>query len=257
MDVRIDKGIGWVILNNPNRLNSMSMSMWRAMDLGLRQFDHDDAVRCIVVTGAGSRAFCAGADISEFEQHRSERETNLEYDRVAKAAINRLQGMEKPTLAMISGYCIGGGVGLAISCDIRLGAAGSRYGIPAAKLGLGYDFPGLKRLVSLVGPSRAKQIIFTAEQCNAEKALRVGLIDECVADAELEAATLRLAAAIAGNAPLTIAAAKYCADLATRIPIEADLAEARRRVELCFDSSDFVEGRRAFMEKRKPAFQGK
>lgn len=255
--VVVEGSIGWVILDNPARKNAVSFSMWAALGEAVEQLSRDGNVRCIVLRGEGVEAFCAGGDISEFEKKRSERDANIEYRRVANDTLGRLQSVGKPTVAMISGFCMGGGVALAISCDLRIGAKGSRYGIPAARLGMGYDYAGIKRLSSLIGISRAKRMIFTASRLSAEEAHQVGLIDELVDQELLEGTARKMAETIAANAPLTISAAKFAADLTSKQASEAEIEEANRMTLSCFDSSDYVEGRRAFMEKRRPVFSGK
>src|SRR6266567_4046762 len=167
MIARKDGAVGWMIFNNPARHNAVSVDMWRAVPEILGEFAKDEAIRVVVLAGAGGKAFISGADISEFEQKRSSREAILEYNAIADAANKAIVDCRKPTIAMIQGYCIGGGLGVALCCDLRMASDNSRFGVPAAKLGLGYAFPGIKRLADVVGPSFAKEIFYTARQFDA------------------------------------------------------------------------------------------
>jgi enoyl-CoA hydratase len=254
---RIEGPVGWMVFNNPARRNAVSADMWAAIPLILDRFESDPAVRVIVLAGAGDRAFVSGADISEFEQQRSSPETVAAYDKVSEAAGKRLAACEKPTIAMINGWCIGGGVGIAVGCDLRIAGAGSRFGVPAARLGLGYAAAGVKKLLDLVGPAYTKEIFLTARHSTASEALAMGLVNRVVPDGELRAVVQTYCDTIARNAPLTMAALKQTVTQLLAIPERADLALCERLVRGCFDSADYVEGRRAFMEKRPPAFQGR
>jgi enoyl-CoA hydratase len=256
MLARIVDGVGWMVFNNPERRNAVSLEMWAAMPRILARFEADPAVRVIALTGAGDRAFVAGADISEFEGQRSSPETTAAYDRVAEAAGLALKQAGKPTVAVIRGYCIGGGVGVAVNCDLRFAAEGARFGVPAARLGLGYGMTGVKTLMDLVGPAYTKEIFFTARHFTAAEAMGMGLVNRVVPDAELDAFAAGQFATIAANAPLTIHALKRTVAELARGHL-ADRAAAEALVRGCFASEDFKEGRRAFMEKRKPAFQGR
>ncbi len=252
-----DGAIGWMIFNNPERRNAISLDMWQAMPAILDAFDRDPAIRVIVLKGAGDKAFISGADISQFEKQRSSPETVAQYDAIAEAANARLQDIRKPTIAMIHGFCIGGGVGVALQCDLRIAAENARFGVPAARLGLGYRWGGVKKLVDLVGSSFAKEIFFTARHFSAAEALAMGLINRALPEAELEGYVRNYCALIAENAPLTMEAVKgVVAELAKPGP-QLDRAHCEAIVKRCFDSADYIEGRRAFMEKRKPAFAGK
>src|SRR6202035_1829355 len=196
-----DGPIGRLIFNNPARHNAVSLDMWQAVTEIMDDFERDDGIRAIVVSGAGGRAFVSGADISEFKEKRASEEAVAAYSRISENARQRIQDTLKPTVAMISGYCIGGGVGTALACDMRIAAEGSRFGIPAAKLGLGYGYDGVKRLVDLVGPAHAREIFFTARQFTGEEALRMGLVNQVVPDGELETYVNNYCDMIAANAP--------------------------------------------------------
>jgi enoyl-CoA hydratase len=252
-----DAGTAWLTLDNPSKLNAISLPMWQTLADALTRFEADPAVRCVVVTGQGAKAFCVGADISQFEQARSAPESSAEYDRVTRGALAQLQAFPKPTIAMISGFCLGGGMTLAGACDLRIAAAGSRFGIPAARLGIGYFYGGVKRLTDLVGPSQTKRLLFTADKFPAEEMLRIGFLDELVSPDELAPRVRSLAGSIAQNAPLTIAAAKYAVQTAYSDDAPRDIAGCAARVQACIDSDDHAEGRRAFMEKRAPVFRGR
>jgi enoyl-CoA hydratase/carnithine racemase len=249
-------GVGTMVFNNPAKHNAVSFEMWQAAETILADFAADPAVRVVVVTGAGGKAFVAGADISKFGDERAQEEAVQRYNAQTERIYGGLHRFPKPTIAVIRGYCIGGGLGLAVACDIRLCSDASRFSLPAAKLGLGYGFAPLQRLASVVGPAFAREIFFTARQFSAAEAQGMGLVNRVLPDAELEAAARDCAAAIAANAPLTISTAKFVFEQIFRDPAERDLAECDRRVKACFASRDYVEGRQAFAEKRKPAFTG-
>jgi enoyl-CoA hydratase len=253
---RKDGQIGWMIFNNPERRNAVSLDMWAAIPDVLSAFEADPEVRVVVFTGAGDKAFVSGADISQFEAERSDSTAEARYSGASAKANAAMAGLSKPTIAMIRGYCIGGGMAVALTCDLRICEESSRFAIPAARLGLGYGFGGVKALIDLVGPAIAKEIFFTARQFSAEEALRVGLVNRVTSPAELEPLVREYAAMIAANAPLTVRAAKMAAREALRDADKRRLAEVEAAVAACFDSADFKEGRTAFMEKRTPVFRG-
>src|ERR1700687_2798790 len=257
MIAKKDGPIGWMQFNNPARHNAVSVDMWKAVPEIMPEFAKDDQIRVVVLSGAGGKAFISGADISEFGEKRSSPETVLEYNRIAGRANAAIIEFPKPTIAMIQGYCIGGGLGVALCCDLRLVAENSRFAVPAAKLGLGYAYDGIKRLVDIVGPSFAKEIFYTARQFDVTEALQMGLVNRVVPTLNIETYVRDYAGTIGGNAPLTINSVKLCVNEATRDPDERDLAAAQVAVDACFASTDYVEGRTAFVEKRKPAFLGR
>lgn len=257
MLAEVDDGIGWITFNNPERRNAISLEMWEALATILENFQNDDSVRVVIMKGAGDKAFVAGADISEFGAKRSNARQKDEYGAVAASASRWLTLLDKPLLAMIQGFCIGGGLATALSADIRIASRDSKFGIPAAKLGLGYDYGGLKVLSNLVGPSVAKDILFSARFLDADEALRVGLINRVVEKDELEQTTRDYAGLIVANAPLTVKAAKAAVNAGMLDPDKRDLAKIKEMVDICFNSEDYKEGRTAFMQKRMPVFKGR
>jgi len=253
---RKEGGIGWITFNNPARLNAVSIAMWEGLNDIVAAYEIDPEVRVIVVEGAGDKAFVSGADISEFAEKRSSPEAIALYNKTSQGATDRLKSCSKPTIAMIRGYCIGGGLGLALSCDVRLSTDAARFGVPAAKLGLGYDFEGVRKLVNLVGPSFAKEIFFTARQFSAEEALVMGLINRAVPVAELDNLVQSYAQTICENAPLTISSIKTLVNESLKDESVRNRSKCEQSILDCFNSLDYIEGRTAFMEKRKPKFKG-
>lgn len=246
--------VGTITINNPARHNATSMEMWAKIADTLERYAADDRVRVVVFTGAGGKAFVSGADISKFESERATKEAIARYDATSERLHQVMQTFPKPTIAKIRGYCIGGGLGLAIACDLRIATENSRFGVPAAKLGLGYKFGGTKRLVDTVGIAVAKEIFFTAKQFSAREAYDMGLVNRVVAEGDLDAFVEDYAQTIANNAPLTVTTAKYT--IGQTVEREPDLEGCVERVKQCFASNDYIEGRTAFMEKRKPQFTG-
>jgi enoyl-CoA hydratase len=250
----VDGSIGTLTFNNPERHNAMSLDMWRAATAVLAQFEQHTAVRVIVLTGAGGKAFVSGADISKFESERATVDAVLEYNAAVDRFGQALGECSKPTIAMIRGFCLGGGVGIAVCCDLRITNDSARFAVPAAKLGLGYGYTNVRRIMDLVGPQFVTEMLLTARQFDAAQAQRAGLVNHVIPDAEIETYVRDLADTIAGNAPLTIRAVKRIVhELRSEAP---DLAACDALVRQCFESADYQEGRRSFLEKRKPVFRG-
>lgn len=250
-------GIGIVTFNNPEKRNAMSLDMWEGLGTALTNFRDDPAVRVVVLVGAGDKAFVSGADISQFEKTRHNAEASEEYSRRSAAQRALLANYPKPTIACIKGFCLGGGMQVAMMADIRFAAENSQFGIPAAKLGIAYGYDGLKHLVSLVGPSWARLLMYTGMRIDSAEALRIGLVDRVLPDGALWDATMEIARTISGNAPLAIAAAKITIAQVLKDADERDMEAIKDIGTQCMDSADFREGRQAFMEKRKPKFQGR
>jgi enoyl-CoA hydratase/carnithine racemase len=212
----------------------------------------------VILRGAGEQAFVAGADISQFQERRRNMADEQEYSKISAQGQASLTQLGKPLLAMIYGYCIGGGVGIAITCDLRIAADDARFGIPAARLGLGYHYNGMEKLLKLIGPAYTKEIFFTARtDFSAQDAWRMGLVNQVVPKAELEAFTRDYALRMAHNAPLTLRSAKANVDQLLRPPEQRELARLDQMLTDCFNSQDYQEGVRAFAEKRRPQFQGR
>lgn len=246
-----------VRFNNPARHNALSVDMWEAVPPLLAQARGDDRVRLVVFSGAGEKAFVSGADISQFEDMRAAREAVTRYEAMAEEALTGIADFPKPTLACIRGYCIGGGVNVAIACDIRIASDDAVFAIPAARLGLGYRYSAMKNLVDLVGPGVAKDLFFTARRIDAAEARALGLISRVATADGLDALLAEYTGAMADNAPLTIAAAKAITREILKPSPELDMALCTSLIRGCFESADYTEGRTAFMQKRKPVFTGR
>jgi enoyl-CoA hydratase len=252
-----EDGIGLITFNQPEKRNAMSVEMWVGLGEILDEFAEDSSVRVVILTGAGSKAFVSGADISQFDKLRSNADAQQEYDRMTSVGRNKFSGFRKPTIARIRGFCLGGGLAIAMQTDLRIASEDSEFGIPAARLSIAYGFDGLRNLVNLVGPAHARMILYTGKRIDAAEAERIGLINRMVPDVELSEAVLDIARTIADNAPLSVAASKLTITEVLKDPADRDMDAVRAAGKACFDSEDYKEGRRAFMEKRAPVFTGR
>jgi len=248
--------IGKITFNNPEKHNAMSFEMWRDGATAIREMSADSDVRAIMLTGAGEKAFVAGADISRFGEERDSKEAIDAYNAMVADFQQTLTHAPIPTIARIGGYAIGGGLAIALCCDIRIASDDSRFAVPAAKLGLGYAASGIERLMQIVGPSFAMEIFYTARQFDAAEALGMGLVNRVVPRAELDEYCNGYLERIGGNAPLTIRAVKTAVQENLKAPADRNTALCNEQVLACFASNDYKEGRLAFMEKRKPQFTG-
>ncbi|HLH77162.1 MAG TPA: enoyl-CoA hydratase [Candidatus Binataceae bacterium] len=249
--------VGTITFNQPEKHNAVSVEMWQGLAEILTEFQADPALRVVILTGAGERAFVSGADISQFEQQRADAEAQRQYDRLTGIGRTALAAFSKPVIARIRGFCLGGGLAIAMQADLRIASADSRLGIPAARLGLAYSLEAIARLISLVGPAHARMLLYSGRRIDAAEAARIGLINQVVPTEELSQVVDDLAATIAENAPLSVAASKLCVEQLTREPSARDDGAIQRAIEACFNSADYREGRLAFKEKRAPRFQGR
>ena len=256
MLAHVEDGIGWVTFNQPEKRNAISLEMWAALGEILEVFHHDKNVRVVVMRGAGGRAFVSGADISEFDEKRGSAAQRESYGVVAANANRWLARIDKPMIAMIEGFCIGGGLATALNADVRFATPASTFGIPAARLGLGYELSGLKALVDVVGPANARDIMISARYFGAEEALQMGLINFIVEPAELKDAVHAYALKVVGNAPLTVQAARSAIREVLKPESSQDPTRIQVLIDGCFDSEDYKEGRQAFKAKRPPNFKG-
>jgi enoyl-CoA hydratase/carnithine racemase len=257
MIARTEGGVGWMIFNNPERLNAQSFEMKLAIPQILAAFDADDDVRVVVMTGAGDRAFVSGADISEFAERRSDPESIKEYDAVSARMEGSLEELKKPLIAMIRGYALGGGLEIALKADVRIASDNAQFGIPAVKLGLGFSYEHTEALVQAIGPAATAEMLLTGRRIPAAEAAEIGLVNRVVPDAELESTVRGLAETIAANAPLAVKLVKASVRESLKAEAQRDLGAIERLVAECFASRDYAEGRTAFMEKRTPDFAGR
>lgn len=254
---RREGAVAHVFFDNPAKMNAVSLDMWEALLHLLEEYKADPEIRALVVSGTGGKAFVSGADISKFESERANAEMAEKYGVISGQAYEALYDFPKPTIARINGYCIGGGMNLAACCDLRYCNEGARFGIPAAKLSLGYGYLRIERMSRIIGLPRTLEMLYTARQYGADEALRIGLVHGVFPTDELDAKVAEVTGMIAENAPLTIALAKASAREVAKPESAQDHAKLEAMVNACFDSEDYKEGRDAFMEKRKPKFKGK
>ena len=257
MTAEIDGSIGWMTFNNPARHNALSLEMWQGIYEIIECFESHEDVRVVVMQGAGEKSFISGADITEFDKQRSNAEQAQSYGHASAQGARALANMTKPLIALIRGYCIGGGLATALHADVRFATPDSTFGIPAARLGLGYDYEGLAKLSRIVGPARARDILFSARFLTVEEAFECGIVQFVAERANIAAEVESYARKIAENAPLTVKAAKAAVNAFESQPDSKAIQEVAELVRDCFNSSDYKEGRRAFSQKRRPEFTGK
>ncbi|MDQ3025948.1 MAG: enoyl-CoA hydratase [Pseudomonadota bacterium] len=252
----VDGAVLHIRFNNPAKHNALSVDMWGAVPPLLQQAEQDDNIRVVVFSGEGGKSFISGADISQFDDLRAQKEAVTKYELLAEQALEGIYEFSKPTIACIKGYCVGGGVNVAISCDLRVASTDSTFFVPASRLGLGYRVSAMRNLTHLVGPGFAKDIFFTGRRLDSAEALRIGLVNRIAEPEGLEALLAEYTAAISTGAPLTIKAGKRIIREVLKND-DIDMEMSRRLILDCFESEDYAEGRKAFMEKRKPSFKGK
>jgi enoyl-CoA hydratase len=252
-----DDGVGLITFNQPEKRNAMSMEMWTGLGEILDEFAEDSSVKVVILTGAGNKAFVSGADISQFEKNRNSADAQAEYERATGVGRNKFHAFKKPTICRIRGFCMGGGLAIAMAGDLRIASADSQFGIPAARLSIAYAPHSVKQLIDLVGPAHARMILYTAKRIDASEAERIGLINRMVSEEALNDVVLDIARTIADNAPLSVAASKLTINEMVKDESQRDMEAIKRMGEICFNSADYKEGRTAFMEKRPPRFIGR
>jgi enoyl-CoA hydratase/carnithine racemase len=248
--------VGWIVFDQPAKRNAINGEMWRGIPAAMQRFDADPGVRCVAFRGAGTEAFSAGADISEFDKIRAQKAAVAEYDGLLDQVLHAIQDSRKPSVAMIHGFCMGGGLEVALACDLRYCGRSAQFGIPAAKLGLAYNVEGHKRLLETVGHARAREIMFLGRRYSADEAFQMGLVNQVYPDAELETQAGKIISTLTENAPLAIANSKAILEEYAKAGGAPDHRAMQAAIDRCAKSQDYQEGRRAFMEKRKPAFRG-
>ena len=250
-------GIGSITFNQPEKRNAMSMEMWLGLGEILTEYEADDTLSVVILSGAGEKAFVSGADISQFAKHRNSADSQKEYDRITGIGREKLHSFSKPIIAKIRGFCMGGGLAVAMATDIRIATPDSQFGIPAARLSIAYAPNSVRNLIDLVGPAHARMILYTARRIGGQEAERIGLINQCVPVEELDNTVMGIARSIAENAPLSVRASKLTIAQMLKDESQRDMEAIKAISDICFNSADFKEGRTAFMEKRRPVFTGR
>ena len=254
--IRRDGALGIIAISNPEKLNAMTYDMWNALPPAVAALSGDPGVRAIVITGEGNKSFVSGADISQFEKLRGTATAQAEYNKAVERAYLAPMQCAKPVIARIRGICIGGGLGLAAACDVRLASDDTVFRMPAARLGLGYGVAGIRRFMNVMGAANTLDVFVSARKFSAAQALQMGFANQVFPAATFEDEALAYCRMVSENAPLTVAAAKFAVRQWLMDPADRDLAAATKMVEACFASADHKEGRSAFMEKRTPKFNG-
>lgn len=254
-----DDGIGWIVYNNPEKHNAMTADMLAAVSHICAAYEADPAVRVVVLRGAGDKAFISGADIAQLESGEIEGRRAAPDDAAmaANSGTTGLSALSKPLIAMINGWCLGGGVMVALSADIRIASDNARFGIPAAKLSVGYPYQAVEQLVALCGPGHASEILFAGRRFDAAEAARIGLVNRVVPQADLEEHVRSLAADIAANAPLSHVSSKLSVRGAARSGSPENVSAIHAAIAAAWASEDHREGTRAFLERRAPRFTGR
>ncbi|WP_442756341.1 enoyl-CoA hydratase [Methylocystis sp. JAN1] len=257
--LRVDlaKGVARLLIDNGSKRNAFDLDMWRALPPIFAAIDAEPEARVVVVSGAPGLPFCSGADISEFSTVRATSEGGRAYEQANVEAFEAISSCSRPIVAAISGFCMGGGMGIASACDLRIAQEGAVFGIPAGRLGVGYPPSAMRFVVAAVGPQRAMELFFTARRVSAEEALEIGYLSRIFEQESFEGGVDDLAATIAANAPLTLRAAKAAIRAAAQLPNAPTPAQCEALAKDCFDSADYMEGRAAFLEKRAPRFRGR
>jgi enoyl-CoA hydratase/carnithine racemase len=253
---RKEGAIGHLVFNNPDKLNAISLSMWEGMGAAVEAFERDDDIRVIVLYGAGGKAFVAGADVSKYEEERMGDNAQEHYAQTGERALSALYNSTKATIAAIDGYCIGGGISVAVSCDLRIATTKSQFAQPAMRYGIGYRYKSLRRVADLIGPAAAKDLLIGGYMFDAQEAYVKGLVGRVLPEEGFMDAIIAQAKKIAEGAPLTLRQVKHAIAQIVKDPGERDLDEAERLFQHCYASRDYREGIRAFAEKRKPQFVG-
>ncbi len=255
--VDLHQGVARLLIDNGAKRNAFDLEMWRALPPLLAAIVAEPEARVVVMSGAPGLPFCSGADISEFSTVRATSGGGRAYEAANVEAFDAISSCSKPTIAAISGFCMGGGMGLASACDLRVAQAGAAFAIPAGRLGVGYPPSAMRYVVAAIGAQRALEMFFTARRLTAQEALAAGFLSQVLEPESFDGAADALAETIAGNAPLTLRAAKAAIRAAAALPNAPSLDACEALAAQCFDSADYMEGRAAFLEKRAPKFTGR